>query len=565
MLYKTYFVATWVDQYLHLGNTTTNRVESSHSKLKKYLSNSVGGFVQSFNKINLLLQGQVIDIKASFEDSLTRVPIRFRVSFYKELINMVSTTALVKIETELASIGSEGATADKCLHTTAKCYGLPCAHMLTNYRTEGKSIPLSDVHSYWRKLCIQPFSQEATDEIRIDTEIDIVWKTFDLATVPQKLEIKRQLQAIGKASSTSILEPKTKVNLRGRKKGQKGIRTSQVEDKSTKRDPSGFEHALENHVFDDVQPSQTSTQSFKKTAKLKVHRTRKANTQNWVTLFPDFLQPYIVNIVDVPGDGHCGFRVVASFYGWAEDAMADAHNWMIMPYMGNVVSTCYNVVVAIISTEQCLTFFPLRDPMPLDYNQNIMVFGYVNDSHFIRMELGPDSPIPPVSKIWSDNHHPSARGWPDMYASRIEKFKALSVAVAKCPSHNVNVSINFHLIFGVTVKLTCSSSSISSPSKVLTRHSIEGSIVGLCRGCCRGPLSTVLWAHLNQRLGVGLHLLVGEEEGEKNLGLRMDVNSAHPKFLRGKLFVAQHFVLFEVNQPRVILDLQSAPWTCYTR
>lgn len=36
----------------------------------------------------------MIDVKASFEESLTRVSIRFRTFMYKELVNVVSTAAL---------------------------------------------------------------------------------------------------------------------------------------------------------------------------------------------------------------------------------------------------------------------------------------------------------------------------------------------------------------------------------------------------------------------------------------------------------------------------------------
>lgn len=46
-----------------------------------------------------------------------------------------------------------------------------------------------------------------------------------------------------------------------------------------------------------------------------MHRT----TANWVTQLPAFFHPYIANIIDVPGDSHCGFRVVASHYGWDND------------------------------------------------------------------------------------------------------------------------------------------------------------------------------------------------------------------------------------------------------
>jgi hypothetical protein len=37
---KEEFVRFWVDKNLHMGNTTTNRAESAHARLKKYMSSS---------------------------------------------------------------------------------------------------------------------------------------------------------------------------------------------------------------------------------------------------------------------------------------------------------------------------------------------------------------------------------------------------------------------------------------------------------------------------------------------------------------------------------------------
>jgi hypothetical protein len=31
----------WVNQFIHMGNVTTNKVESAHNQLKKYLNNSM--------------------------------------------------------------------------------------------------------------------------------------------------------------------------------------------------------------------------------------------------------------------------------------------------------------------------------------------------------------------------------------------------------------------------------------------------------------------------------------------------------------------------------------------
>ncbi|XP_058784248.1 protein FAR-RED ELONGATED HYPOCOTYL 3-like [Vicia villosa] len=40
--YRQIFVSAWIDRVLHFGNTTTNRVESAHWKLKQMIENSLG-------------------------------------------------------------------------------------------------------------------------------------------------------------------------------------------------------------------------------------------------------------------------------------------------------------------------------------------------------------------------------------------------------------------------------------------------------------------------------------------------------------------------------------------
>ncbi|XP_038695487.1 uncharacterized protein LOC119992767 [Tripterygium wilfordii] len=324
---------------------------------------------------------------------------------YKELVDVVSTAALVKIESELASIGNTGMQSNVCTYRPLLCLGLPCAHMLTQYQQEGHNIPLNDVLNFWKKFSITPFIEALRDDVTINMEMDVVWSTFASIVIPQKMAIKRQLQYIGQASSTSILEPKQKVNERGRKKGQRSFKGSLAEEKSTKREPSAW-------------------------------------------------------------DSHCGFRVVASFYGWDNDGwkivnkdltaefhkygelynkvlspfssttelllslecydkFTDGKNWMIMSYMGNVISSCQNVVVLLISKGQCLSFFPLRGDVPVEDKQRMLVFGYINGSHFVRMELLPDCLIPLVSKMWTDHHNESATRWAELFSSRIDKFKKL--------------------------------------------------------------------------------------------------------------------------------------------
>lgn len=61
--------------------------------------------------------------------------------------------------------------------------------MLTQYMKDGRNIPLSDVHKFWRKLSITPFTEGQKDKVTINMEMDIVWSTFATAIIPQKKEI----------------------------------------------------------------------------------------------------------------------------------------------------------------------------------------------------------------------------------------------------------------------------------------------------------------------------------------------------------------------------------------
>ncbi|KAJ8624631.1 hypothetical protein MRB53_033161 [Persea americana] len=53
--YKDRFVAAWTNKVMHLGNTTTNRVESSLVQLKRQLGSHQGTFEDSWMKIHNLL------------------------------------------------------------------------------------------------------------------------------------------------------------------------------------------------------------------------------------------------------------------------------------------------------------------------------------------------------------------------------------------------------------------------------------------------------------------------------------------------------------------------------
>ncbi|KAH1192551.1 PKS-NRPS hybrid synthetase [Glycine max] len=67
--HKEKFVTAWKNNVMHLGNTTTNRVESAHWSLKRILQNSLSGLCSVWDAMNNMMTLQHTQIKASFKTS----------------------------------------------------------------------------------------------------------------------------------------------------------------------------------------------------------------------------------------------------------------------------------------------------------------------------------------------------------------------------------------------------------------------------------------------------------------------------------------------------------------
>ena len=139
------------------------------------------------------------------------------------------------------------------------------------------------------------------------------------------------------------------------------------------------------------------------------------------------MRPYIQLIKDVPADGNCGYRAVASLMGFGidgwkqvrkdmlnelisnrplydwmfceighykellnildyfEDSSAGIDKLMTLPDMGHIIASCYNVIFISLSSNICLTFLPLRSMHePLSLHKTIAI-GFVNGNHFVEV------------------------------------------------------------------------------------------------------------------------------------------------------------------------------------
>jgi hypothetical protein len=135
-----------------------------------------------------------------------------------------------------------------------------------------------------------------------------------------KDEIRNQLREIAFPESTSLKAPEHNAISKGakKKKGKVSSRTT----RSTTREPSRWEH-VDKH-FEATQESQTKPSSSSKKrsiAKSKHTVSDITPTRNipHIDEMPKFMRPYIDDIVDVVGDGFCGYRCVALDYCGNQD------------------------------------------------------------------------------------------------------------------------------------------------------------------------------------------------------------------------------------------------------
>ncbi|KAJ1419479.1 TRASH domain [Sesbania bispinosa] len=125
--HKENFVAAWIDRVMHQGNTTTNRVESVHARLKMLFQDSRGDICNCWDAMNNLIILQHTEVKASFQRSIMNVEHRFNNPLHDKLFGFVSKNAIVHIVEEIRRveyIGIDTSTYGCILRST---YGLPCA------------------------------------------------------------------------------------------------------------------------------------------------------------------------------------------------------------------------------------------------------------------------------------------------------------------------------------------------------------------------------------------------------------------------------------------------------
>ncbi|XP_058741370.1 uncharacterized protein LOC131613742 [Vicia villosa] len=285
-------------------------VESAHWKLKQMLENSLGDLCKCWEAMNDNIKKQVGNIRASFQKSFYEVEHAHTSPFYSNLRGSVSRAALRQIAEEWLRIDMVGTDTQKCGCTHRKVYGLPCACELGRYTLSGDAIPIEAIHIHWRKLSMegnQDVDADDGSEIDMTNAIDEIWKRWRSLDVVGKRALKSRVCEIAYTTTTKMCPPPEKIKTKGgvKKKEKRHVGYDVY------RDPSGYEYVDQAH---------SSSRKYSKRLCSQLSQTSKNKEfDKYIVQFPDYIRPFIDDIVDVRDYGNCGFRAITSFHGYGTD------------------------------------------------------------------------------------------------------------------------------------------------------------------------------------------------------------------------------------------------------
>ncbi|XP_047156691.1 uncharacterized protein LOC124827635 [Vigna umbellata] len=169
-------------------------------------------------------------------------------------------------------------------------------------------IPVGEFHIMWRRLQFSNVELNETEpQLSIKDELKKVEERFNEVDIGGKVTIKQKLLDIVCPTLTSMVSPLYKVKRKGAQKSK-----VQRRERSTTRDPSYFEHVDAFHSTIESSSVRSKLQS-----KPKAVKKRRVPM---IDQFHSTTHHFIVDVVDVVVDGHCGYRCIVALLGLREDS-----------------------------------------------------------------------------------------------------------------------------------------------------------------------------------------------------------------------------------------------------
>ncbi|XP_074302837.1 uncharacterized protein LOC141635644 [Silene latifolia] len=471
--YRKKFVNCYTNQYFHLGNTATSRVESAHSLLKAWLKSNNLNLDTMWFRIHSMLEAEHSKIRYELEVSRSRPRIGDRV--FSLLQGNVSINAIeimeegIKRRIELGNVLEE-----HCGCVLRVTHGLPCACALIHLQRTGKRVHLEDVHAFWRTL---EYDNVGVPPKTDDDELEKLFEEARACDPAKKRVIIEKLRDGLHPEDEEVKPPPVRENPKGRPRG------------STTRNKSGFEHARKKAAKVST-PATTFVQhtvgDFDQRpvgAPLESGYTKGfLSTWNKKYAVPEEVRDFFDGWVDVGNDSHCGYRVVShaargresdylvmgewgireiKAYELYKDFFADScvlptgltryeealrrmeftssggcgpNHWMYGEYLF-VIALLFNWTICVIAqhevgesrTWHCSTYLPLRPTTQVTRPYGVLwIVNY--HLHWMRLHCrvpATDAPIPPIDPFWLGSRDPLVTPYADLYKTNIEKWHTL--------------------------------------------------------------------------------------------------------------------------------------------
>jgi len=125
---KDKVVRFWVDKSIHMRNNTTNRAESAHARLRKYMSSSMSDLSTNWKFVHDMLELQHTVIHALFKTSIILLEHGFKGKvLWSRLFRNISREALHHLVEEYNKALEIDTDKSRCGCLSLITHGLPCA------------------------------------------------------------------------------------------------------------------------------------------------------------------------------------------------------------------------------------------------------------------------------------------------------------------------------------------------------------------------------------------------------------------------------------------------------
>ncbi|XP_076951341.1 uncharacterized protein LOC143624649 [Bidens hawaiensis] len=327
----------------------TNRVESQHANLKRYLNGSNNSLDIIARQILKIFNSQMKEIGKSFEASRSKVMEGHRQHVWlKKLINRVSIHALGLLVNKYGLIHKMCDGGASCDHHLYSSSGLPCACRIEGYIVNDMCIPIEDVDPFWRRLDFDPACppNEEPDYAAGLRDITDMLSSIDDPN-QKKSFFAKLISAIPGRSKKK--EPEKREDPRGRPKKPDPSRHIAYTPLQISPDIAPTTHP--RHRAQPRNPHPILTDSFvsqsallfktprggPKTSKptgahlgfpLMVSPAQVPSIKMFKSVIPSWAQPFVSDITNVRPDCNCGFRSIAVGLGIHEKHWPDIRRAM---------------------------------------------------------------------------------------------------------------------------------------------------------------------------------------------------------------------------------------------